>query len=185
MATFAGGNFILGGLLLNKQNYVDLGLQLTDSYFQLYNGSNSGIAPERFVWIDPRDTSYNPPADQADFYAKNGYWTSSPEYPLRAEVAESIYYAYRATGNSKYQDYAWAIFESLLEQTRAGSGFSGLRDTVQANGGEKDDTQQSFFLGETLKYLYLTFADDSVVQFKTKGNEYVFNTKGQPMKIRA
>ena len=43
----------------------------------------------------------------------------------------------------------------------------------------KDDVQQSFFLAETLKYLYLTFCDDSVVSL----DKWVFNTEAHPLPI--
>ena len=38
---------------------------------------------------------------------------------------------------------------------------------------DTDNVQQSFFLAETLKYLYLTFSDDSVLSL----DEWVFNTE--------
>ena len=41
---------------------------------------------------------------------------------------------------------------------------------VQAN---QDDVQQSFFLAETLKYLYLLFSDDDLIDLK----HWVFNTE--------
>ena len=39
----------------------------------------------------------------------------------------------------------------------------------------KDDVQQSFFLAETLKYLYLLFSDDSLIDM----DQWVFNTEVQ------
>jgi len=42
-----------------------------------------------------------------------------------------------------------------------------------------DDLQQSFFLAETLKYLYLIFSDDDVISL----DEFVFNTEAHPMRI--
>jgi mannosyl-oligosaccharide alpha-1,2-mannosidase len=40
---------------------------------------------------------------------------------------------------------------------------------------------ESFFLSETLKYLYLLLADD---QTMVPLNKYVFNTEGHPLPIR-
>ena len=48
---------------------------------------------------------------------------------------------------------------------------------VSAN---QDDVQQSFFLAETLKYLYLLFSDDDLIDLK----EWVFNTEAHPLPIR-
>ena len=44
----------------------------------------------------------------------------------------------------------------------------------------QDDVQQSFFLAETLKYLYLLFSDDDLIDLK----EWVFNTEAHPLPIR-
>ena len=49
----------------------------------------------------------------------------------------------------------------------------------QVNSGEKDDKMQTFFLAETLKYLYLLFSPPSVVSF----DEWVFNTEAHPLRI--
>lgn len=43
----------------------------------------------------------------------------------------------------------------------------------------KDDMMQSFFLAETLKYLYLLFSPDDVIPL----NQWVFNTEAHPLKI--
>lgn len=51
--------------------------------------------------------------------------------------------------------------------------------TSQVNSGVKDDMMQSFFLAETLKYLYLLFAPTSVIPL----DEWVFNTEAHPLKI--
>ncbi len=42
-----------------------------------------------------------------------------------------------------------------------------------------DDVQQSFFLAETLKYLYLLFSDDSLIPL----DKWVFNTEAHPLPV--
>ncbi|AQK45945.1 Mannosyl-oligosaccharide 12-alpha-mannosidase MNS1 [Zea mays] len=49
----------------------------------------------------------------------------------------------------------------------------------EVNTGEKDNMMQSFFLAETLKYLYLLFSPPSVISF----DEWVFNTEAHPLRI--
>lgn len=39
--------------------------------------------------------------------------------------------------------------------------------------------QQSFFLAETLKYLYLTFSEDTVIPL----DKWVFNTEAHPLPV--
>ncbi|KAM3454953.1 hypothetical protein NHJ6243_008721 [Beauveria neobassiana] len=186
LTSFAGGNFILAGLVLKDDKYTRFGLELAESYFETYTATASGIGPETFRWVDAANPNgRQPPADQADFYAKAGFWVDGADYILRPETVESLYYAYRATGDKKYQDLAWKGFNAIVSKCRAGSGYSGIRDVNQANGGGFDDFQQSFFLAETLKYLYLIFVDDTRVQVKADGrNQFVFNTEAHPFKVR-
>ena len=59
-------------------------------------------------------------------------------------------------------------------------GYAGLRDAAAPIVSlQTDDTQQSFFLAETLKYLYLLFCEDDVISL----DEWVFNTEAHPMMI--
>jgi len=44
------------------------------------------------------------PENQTEFYERAGFYITSSYYILRPEVLESFYYAYRATGDRKYQD---------------------------------------------------------------------------------
>lgn len=49
----------------------------------------------------------------------------------------------------------------------------------QVNTGDKDNMMQSFFLAETLKYLYLLFSPPSLISL----DEWVFNTEAHPLRI--
>ena len=51
--------------------------------------------------------------------------------------------------------------------------------TSQVNSGVKDNMMQSFFLAETLKYLYLLFSPPSVIPL----DQWVFNTEAHPLRI--
>lgn len=86
LACFDGGNFILGGSLLNRQDYIDFGLRLVDGCHNTYTSTATRIGPEIFSW-----NSTNVPKNQTDFYAKNGFWISDSSYDLRPEVIESYY----------------------------------------------------------------------------------------------
>ena len=57
-------------------------------------------------------------------------------------------------------------------------GYVGLRDVRKAPP-KHDDTQQSFFLAETLKYLYLMFGSNDEMSL----DEWVFNTEAHPLRI--
>lgn len=99
LACFDGGNFILGGLVLSEQKYVDFGLELVMSCEQTYNQTLTGIGPESFSW-----NVSALPANQTAFYQRAGFYITDSTYILRPEVIESFYYAYRVTGSRLYQD---------------------------------------------------------------------------------
>ena len=99
LACFDGGNFILGGLVLRQQKYVDFGLQLVAACEDTYNQTLTGIGPQGLSW----DVS-SLPANQRKFYERAGFYIVDSSYILRPEVIESFYYAYRATGSRAYQD---------------------------------------------------------------------------------
>jgi len=189
LACFDGGNFILGGLVLKEQKYIDFGLALVNGCHDTYVSELTGIGPESFEWIEtstPKDDPNNPqpPADQAAFYAKAGLWNTNGNYILRPEVIESFYYAYRATGDQTYRDWAWNAFVAINSTARTGSGFAELSDVNKPKGGGYMDFQDSFLFAEVLKYSYLIHAPDNVWQVEHNGvNQYVFNTEAHPFKV--
>ncbi|EPS74039.1 mannosyl-oligosaccharide 1,2-alpha-mannosidase, partial [Genlisea aurea] len=95
---------------------------------------------------------------------------------LRPETVESMFYLWRITGNKTYKDWGWDIFQAFESNSRIETGYVGLKDV---NTGVKDNMMQSFFLAETLKYLYLLFSPSSVIPL----DQWVFNTEAHPLKI--
>jgi mannosyl-oligosaccharide alpha-1,2-mannosidase len=180
LACFDGGNFILGGQVLGTQKYVDFGLQLVDGCHATYAATATRIGPEVFAW-DPASV----PASQESFFAKNGFYITSPGYQLRPEVIESYYYAYRATGDVKYQDWAWDAFVAINATTHVGSGYSTIRDVNTPGGGGFADMMESFWFAEVLKYSYLIQSDEDVPwQVSREGrNEWVWNTEAHPVRV--
>lgn len=179
LACFDGGNFILGGQVLGNQSYIDYGLKLVDGCRDTYTSTATGIGPEVFAWDDK-----SVPDDQKAFYNKSGFYIENGSYDLRPETLESYYYAYRATGDTKYQEWAWEAFVNINKTTRVGSGFSNVEDVNTPGGGKKDDFQESFWFAEVLKYAYLIHADEAEWQVDKSGkNKWVFNTEAHPFKV--
>ena len=96
LACFNGGNFILGGQVLRRQDLIDFGLELVEGCYQTYHTTATQIGPEAFSWDDSLV-----PMNQREFYEKNGFFITNSGYNLRPEVIESYYYAHRATGDPK------------------------------------------------------------------------------------
>ncbi|KNC49575.1 mannosyl-oligosaccharide 1,2-alpha-mannosidase [Thecamonas trahens ATCC 50062] len=164
LACFLGGMFALGAESHQLDDEVfSLGAAITETCHQLYARSPSGIAPE-FV-------NFNAGGD--DFVA------GAPYYLLRPETVESMFIMWRLTHDQQYRDMGWAVFLALEKMCKVPSGgYSGLKSTL-TTARTWDDAQPSYFLAETLKYLYLLFTDDSVIPL----NEWVFNTEAHPLRV--
>jgi hypothetical protein len=100
---------------------------------------------------------------------------TDPGYPLRPEIIESAYYLFHYTKDPKYLDMGRTFFESIVARCRTDSGYTTLKSVVT---GEKGDLMPSYFLAETLKYLYLLFAPESALDF----DRVVFNTEAHPFR---
>ena len=98
-----------------------------------------------------------------------------PGYPLRPEIIESAYYLYRYTKDPRYREMGRTFFESVVARCRTDAGYTTLKNVVT---GEKGDRMPSYFLAETLKYLYLLFAPEETLDF----DSVVFNTEAHPFR---
>jgi mannosidase alpha-like ER degradation enhancer 2 len=96
-------------------------------------------------------------------------------YNLRPEVIESAYYLYFYTHDARYRAMGKTFFNSLVRYCRTPAGYAALK-SVQSK--EQADSMQSFFLAETLKYLYLLFAPRSKLDL----DRVVFNTEAHPLR---
>ena len=170
LATFAGGMIALGSVSENENHKEDLKLasELATTYAETYANFKSGIMPEHVRFNTDNEN------DKEDIkMVVDGYI-------LRPETVESIFYLYRFTGDQKYRDYNWQIFKAINRSCRVKNGFTSI---THINSEPEDvkhkDEMESFFLAETLKYLYLTFADSSLISQV----DWVFNTEAHPLHI--
>ena len=115
---------------------------------------------------------------------------------LRPETVESLFLAYRITGEQRYRDQGWRIFQAFQKHCRVrGGGYAGIADVEDGTNVEQLDKMETFWLSETLsestemcvvtaahvlltlgtltEYLYLLFSDDKTVPLE----ENVFNTE--------
>ena len=100
---------------------------------------------------------------------------TAPYYILRPENIESAFYLYRATQNPKYLEMGKTFFDSIDKYCKIDEGFASLKSIMSK---EKMDSMESFYLAETLKYLYLIFAPEEKLDLQ----RYVFNTEAHPLK---
>ncbi len=101
-----------------------------------------------------------------------GWWPGRPEF------IESNYHIYRATKDPWYLHVGEMVLEDVKRRCWTECGWSGLQDVRT---GEKSDRMESFFLGETAKYMYLLFDPDHPLNVLDA--PYVFTTEGHPLII--
>ncbi|CAG5867209.1 endoplasmic reticulum mannosyl-oligosaccharide 1,2-alpha-mannosidase isoform 1-T2 [Menidia menidia] len=167
--------FLPGTLALGAHNglpgdHMDLAVQLMETCHQMYKQMETGLSPEiahfSLQSSDGHDVVVKP-ADRHNL--------------LRPETVESLFYMYRFTKDTKYRDWGWDILKSFNKYTKVPDGgytsINNVRDPVNPL---PRDKMESFFLGETLKYLYLLFSDDMELLSLDK---YIFNTEAHPLPI--
>eukprot|EP00756_Hemistasia_phaeocysticola_P005263 Hpha_TRINITY_DN13247_c1_g1::TRINITY_DN13247_c1_g1_i1::g.154806::m.154806/K01230/MAN1; mannosyl-oligosaccharide alpha-1,2-mannosidase len=171
LACFAGGMLALGVNEIGHDGGADndevlnVAEGLTETCYQMYKQQPTGVAPELVEFRGGGEMSMS---------GRAGY------YLLRPEAVESFMYLWRVTKKKKYREWGWEVFRAINRWCKVDSGgFSGLRN-VGFVPPQKDDLQQSFWLAETLKYLYILFAEDDAFDF----GAWVLNTEAHPLKIR-
>ena len=101
-------------------------------YFTIWK--KYGALPERFNWNTGKlDISY---------------------YPLRPELFESTYMLYQATKDPFYLYAGKIMLEDLEKNAKVKCGYATISNLESM---QHDGRMESFFLSETLKYLYLLF----------------------------
>ncbi|KAJ5735533.1 mannosyl-oligosaccharide alpha-1-2-mannosidase 1B [Penicillium malachiteum] len=166
-ACFAGGNLLLGGKYLDRPDITDFGVKVADSCHWLYNHTLTGLGPSSIGWFNgsnqPYDSSYNTSTYRAEAAKNGGYFIEDAAYASYPEPLESIFYAYRVTGDERWQEYNWQIFNALNTTRSKAVPYAEITDVNAPYGGELSNYVASFYFAEVLKYLYLTFAEPDVV----------------------
>lgn len=158
LSFFLPGMISLGAQYLNKDD-MDLAISLANTFAKWHNNTVSGLM-----------------GDAYHLTSKNLTLTDT-KYKLRPEFIESCFYLFRFTGDSKWREIGWKIFESLSINCRATHGFGELKDVNHPELGI-EDIQDSYLLAETFKYSYLLFSNSSVIPL----DQYVFTTEAHPLR---
>ncbi|ETN47021.1 uncharacterized protein HMPREF1541_01211 [Cyphellophora europaea CBS 101466] len=100
------------------------------------------------------------------------WWVGRPEF------IESNYHIYRATEDPWYLYVAEMTLRDIKRRCWARCGWASIQNVLT---GEQTDRMESFFLGETAKYLFLTFDPDHPLNHLDE--PMVFSTEGHPLLI--
>ncbi|KAK0467187.1 glycoside hydrolase family 47 protein [Desarmillaria tabescens] len=76
------------------------------------------------------------------------YAIKKPGYLLRPETIESLYIMWRVTGDAKWRERGWRIFEAIERHTKTPYGYASIK-SVEVVPPPKDDDMPSYFLAET------------------------------------
>lgn len=145
--------------------------ELMRTCYEGYRAMAAHLAPE--IW---RFKTGGTPGEGDDFVVSR----RDSHNLLRPETVESLHVLHHLTGNKTYQEWGWKIFQAFEEHTKVASGGYTDLDSVQELPPPRRDKMETFFLGETLKYLFLLFGDDESV---LPLHEWVFNTEAHPLPI--
>lgn len=175
LVCFYPGNLALGAAFLKtNQEYkleaesmMKLAEDLTETCYQMYAQMETGLSPEIAHFNINEDSTV-----LTDLYVKD----ADRHNLLRPETVETLYYMYKITGKQKYQEYGWKIFQAFEKYTKIKEGGYTSIDNVRSTFNTRPkDKMESFFLAETLKYLYLLFEDQSNQNFDL--TKWVINTE--------
>lgn len=162
-----------GDNVVTGPTYLEIAEELGETCYQFYARTETKLAPE-IVQFRSGFTE--------DFVVDSGAAHSL----LRPEAVESFYHLHRATGDAQWREKGWAVFQALRKWARVETGgYANLKDVrwtgeVKAN---QADRMESFFLSETMKYLYLLFLDDATDPLPIE--RFVLNTEAHPFPVES
>jgi hypothetical protein len=150
-------------------NHMKLAEELLVTCYQTYAQQPTFLAPE-ITYFNIQGENSN------DIYVK----TNDAHNLLRPEYLESLWYMYQFTSNKTYQDWGWQIFQGFENYTKVKNGYTSIGNVKNPLNVRPKDMMESFFLSETLKYLYLLFSDDPKL---IDLDAYVVNSEAHPLPI--
>ncbi|KAK2059379.1 family 47 glycosyl hydrolase [Colletotrichum caudatum] len=174
------------GWTAHHEKDIQLATELMNTCWGMYAVTDTGLAPE-IAWFNATDADLQPrPGDRLlrrQSSALSKWKQDCIIKPLdahnlqRPETVESLFMMYRITGNSMYREWGWRIFQSFQRHTlvHGGEGYTSLNDVRTVPPAARDN-MESFWLAETLKYLYLLFSPTDYMPL----TEVVFNTEAHP-----
>lgn len=165
LACFSGGMYALGAMYSTnetiKVKHMEVAKGIGAFCKAMYDHSNVTGLPYEAIGFD--ESGNLRPYDSNNRY-----------YIQRPEAVETWFYLWRMTKDPIYRKWGWEFYESIEAHTRKPYGYTGLRNGNDPS--TPDDHQQSFFLAETIKYLYLLFCPDDIIPL----DKFVFNTEAHP-----
>lgn len=152
------------------KEHLDIAERFARTCWFTHNTTETGLAPE-ITYFELENTDpelYIQPADRHNL--------------LRPEYIESLFYLYHVTKNEDYRVQGRKILDAFIKYCRVENGYTTINDVTNKKDVRPRDFMESFWTGETLKYLFLLFSDD----YKLIDNlfeNYVINTEAHFVRI--
>ncbi|KAJ9113514.1 hypothetical protein QFC20_001865 [Naganishia adeliensis] len=159
LVCFLGGSFLLGiteggrkhidWRTLDDKDHLDYlaGTGIIDSCTESYNTA-TGLGPEIVMFRQGQDGFE---------YEKDWYIKSAPGSPLidgrnilRPETVESLFLAYRSTGDEKYREEGWKIFQAFEKHCKVPHGGYASIENVETVPAVQVDKMETFWLAHIL-----------------------------------
>ncbi|KAG8067478.1 hypothetical protein GUJ93_ZPchr0005g14631 [Zizania palustris] len=160
---------------------LQLAEDLAKTCVEMYFVTSTGLAPEIAYFHTEDNTEGGPDGGNKSSEYINDIIIKPLDHHnlLRPETVESLFVLHRITEDPKYREWGWQIFQAFEKYTKVDSGGYTSLDDVTSLPPPRRDKMETFFLGETLKYLYLLFDESNILPL----NKYVFNTEAHPLPI--
>ncbi|KAK9086026.1 hypothetical protein Sjap_026437 [Stephania japonica] len=169
--------------LLSFEDLENLKLaeDLMKTCFEMYSVTSTGLAPEiAYFHVDEFTEDGLDGGNKSSEYVNDIIIKQADRHNLlRPETVESLFVLYRITEDKKYRDWGWQIFMAFEKYTRVDSGGYSSLDDVTMLPPHRRDKMETFFLGETLKYLYLLFGESTNIPL----DKFIFSTEAHPFPI--
>ncbi|VAH03308.1 unnamed protein product [Triticum turgidum subsp. durum] len=169
--------------LLTKEDIENLQLaeDLAKTCVEMYFVTSTGLAPEiAYFHIEGNPEGGPDGGNKSSEYISDIIIKPLDRHNLlRPETVESLFVLHRITEDPKYREWGWQIFQAFEKYTKVDSGGYTSLDDVTSLPPPRRDKMETFFLGETLKYLYLLFGESNILPL----DKYVFNTEAHPLPV--
>jgi len=172
LVCFMGGQLALGAYtdplgLESERAKRDLKTARAMAYtcYQMFAETATGLSPDTVMFNEKKEILKDMSLDKSNYH-------------LRPEIVETFFILNQLTGDPVYREWGWEIFMSIEKFCKTKYGYGSYANVTDVNL-EPKDQMESYFLAETLKYLYLLMDPDTEVDVL---NKHVFNTEGHPLR---
>ncbi|PMD33637.1 glycoside hydrolase family 47 protein [Hyaloscypha variabilis F] len=175
LACFVGGMVALGSRISNSVEELETARKLTDGCVWGYSNTPSGVMPDFSHLQVCKDAASCTWSGEG-----NGFWSvDDPSYQLRPEAIESVFIMYRLTADPSWLEKGWKMFEAIVKHTKTDIAHARLVNVMDEHP-VHEDSMESYWLAETLKYFYLLYSEPDLVSL----DDFVLNTEAHPFRWR-